>query len=361
MRTNLFAKRRSARVSRLIVTVLILISCFPPCLGAEDSEEQQDEEATTGSSRGSVSPFLDNEFLRPYFGNEECREFARRALVNWRNGEYGAAEVNCRQAGKLLRSRGKAWQALSEHARLLVQNHQRVKGLLMYIIAYEGCYETGQLTADGTKDVLFTIANLCNRRDSSPAESKLADKYYEHAVQISSMSHGLDERDASNVLMYAGNEISLHKWESARKLLEQWRRLFTVLGKEPPESQLPDALAQLGLCATAEGRGDLAEDYFRQAVEAAKSSSGGTITQVGHIDVGVLLIYALIDQDKMTEARNLARDHLAENEKQLGVSSIEIANLLNELADRFDRAGQIAFAAELRRRAKQRRVPAATK
>ncbi len=353
--SSITAAGRTTRIAwPLAFATLIIVSCINCILvsAAESDKQPVEVEKATSNNKESISPFVDSEFVRPYLANEECREFARRALVNWRNGDFGAAEVNCRQAGKLLKSKGKAWQALFDQARSMVQNGQRAKGVIMYLIGYEGCYQTGALTADDTSKALFAIANLCNRRDSTTAEIKFADKFYEQAIQIRGMSGGLEVSDAANVLSYARAEIALRKWESAKSLLEKWRALFTVLGKDPPNNQLPDALAQLGLCCNAEKKFNQAEDYFRQAVDAARNSGGGTITQLGHIDVSVLLIYALIDQMKMAEARNLARDYLSEREKQVGVNSEEIGRLLNELADKFDRAGQLAFAAELKRRSK---------
>ena len=341
---------------KLPISVLVLLGggLFLVPVSAQANEEPPGSAvAANAASSKRLQPFFDTELARPYFAREASRECARLALVNWRKQEIGAWRVNCRRAAKDLRSPKKAWEPLSTQARSFIESNQVGKGATIYMIGYEASSKAGGISTQATIDLLYTIAALLNRGNSNEDESKMSAELYERARSLRDINGDLEPRDAPYMLQYADVLIDLKRWTEAEGILKAWREIFNSLGKSPPEKELPDALVQLGRCSLERCDFPKAEEYFRDALYANRKEARPSITPLAHVDIGMYLIFSLIDQNKMTQARQYTKEHLSERELAEGIGSPDLSVTYRALAEKYDKAGQISLADQLRARANQ--------
>ncbi len=318
-------------------------------IAANDSAPQPREVKT--SPIESQSGFRDDELPARIVKKPSIKQMADQALVLWGQKKYGSAVENCRSFATAARLKKEEIAQITDLAENLNASSNFKKAAVLHFIALSAQKYSNKAVANDIIGRTYRIATILTVDHPAEAERAFAASLIEEGMQARKIGGGVPDADAPIVLLYSRLQFSLKQWQSAIKEYEYWLAIFESRGKSPPEKDLPDALAEVGMAYTSLKIFNKAESSFRRACETSVAVNGTTITPINQYDVEDFLIYNLLTQTKLEEARELAHEHLKFKEKTLGLRSPELAKELNRYADLFEQAGETAFSFSLRARA----------
>ncbi len=314
---------------------------------AEDPNVREPAPSRTSSTSG----FQDDELPLRIVKKPVIKQMADQALVLWAQKKYGSAVESARSFATAARLKKEEIAQITTLAESRLASKDLKKAAVLHFIALSALKTGNKAVANDLIARTYRIATILTSGQPTETERAFAATLIEEGMQARKIGGGVPDEDAPIVLLYSRLQFSLKQWQRAIKEYEYWIAIFESRGKSPPEKDLPDALAEIGMACTNLKVFDKAESYFRRASEASVTVNGTTVTPINQYDVEDFLIFNLLTQGKVEEARDLAHEHLKFKEKTLGLRSPELAAELNRYADLFEQAGETAFSFSLRARA----------
>lgn len=326
-------------------------------------------------AQSGVVVFGDHELPKRLSEKPKFREFADSVLNNWSKKKYAAAfedAKNLAQSAKpkrdeveqmtvlaesLLKNAGSIGPNPRETADGGVDNSDetgvrlRNKSGALQLIAYQSVNAGGRATADDAIGRLTKLVAVLTSSKPTEEDRAFAANLAGQALRTRKIAGGILDSDAPLVRVYAHLEFSLKHWETAIKEYEYWIGIFESKGKNPPADEFPEVLAELGIAYNSLKKLPKAESLFARACDATMKLNGTHVTPQNQYDVADFLIFNLLNQGKLDEAKERAQQHLKFKEATLGLNSPKLAEELNRYADLFEQAGETAFSFSLRTRA----------
>lgn len=326
-------------------------------------------------AQSGIVAFGDHELPKRLSEKPKFRELADSVLNNWSKKKYDAALEDAKKlaqsakpkrdevaqmtvlADSVLKNAGKNGPNPSETADGGMANsdetgvHSRNKSGALQLIAYQSVNAGGRATVDDAIARLAKLVSVLTSSKTSEEDRAFAANLAGQALRTRKIAGGILDSDAPLVRVYAHLEFSLKHWETAIKEYEYWIGIFESKGKNPPADELPEVLAELGIAYNSLKKLPKAESLFARACDATMKLNGSNITPQNRYDVADFLIFNLLNQGKLDEAKERAQQHLKFKEASLGLNSPKLVEELNRYADLFEQAGETSFSFSLRTRA----------
>lgn len=304
------------------------------------------------SQKSRATNFENNELPKRLSEKVKFKELADKTLSDWCGKRYDQSMESAGALAKSARPKREEIAGITTMAESMLQSGDSDKAGALHVIAYQALKVGGKATVEDAIQRTFRIASIISAsKTTTDADRAFASSLLQQALQTRRIAGGLLDSDAPLLLLHARLEFSLKRWGSSQKDYEFWLGMYESKGRNPPASDLPDALGELGISNMNQKNLPRAEEYFRRACEAASALNGTTVTPINGYDVEDFLIFNLLTQNKLDAARELAQEHLKYKEKTLGFRSPQLAEELNRYADLFEQAGETAYSFSLRARA----------
>lgn len=301
----------------------------------------------------SASParFSDDDLPKRVSLKPKYREQADKVLSYWSNKEYSSASETAKSLAQSVKFKRDEIEAMGNLADSKLTSGKNDLAGALQLIAYQGSKTGGRATAEDAILRLNRIVSTIVSEKTTEADRIFADDLAKQALLTRKLATEITVSDAPLVLNFARLEFSLKRYESAIKEYEYWIGIFESKGKNAPADELPDALAEMGIAYTGLKNIPKAEAIFTRACDVTTKLNGTTVTPINQYDVEDFLIFNLLAQHKLDQAKDKAQEHLKFKEKTLGLNNPKLADELNRYADLFEQEGETSFSFSLRTRA----------
>ena len=300
---------------------------------------------------GTPSSFSDDDLPKRVVSKPKYREQADKVLLDWSRKNYSSASENAKSLAQTVKFKRDEIEQMANLADSKLAGGENAEAGALQLIAYHAAKAGGRATADDSIVRLNRIITTIMSEKTTEADRIFADDLAKQALLTRKLASEIVDADAPLVLNFARLEFSLKRYESAIKEYEYWIGIFESKGKNAPANELPDALAEMGIAYTSLKNIPKAEAIFTRACDVTMKLNGTTVTPINQYDVEDFLIFNLLAQNKLDQAKDKAQEHLKFKEKTLGLNNPKLADELNRYADLFEQAGETSFSFSLRTRA----------
>jgi choline monooxygenase len=302
-------------------------------------------------AQGGALGFSHDDLPKRLSSKPKFKELADQMLADWTAKNYSQAVQTGKSLVQSAKPKREEINQLTTVGDAQLAAGDSNKAAVLQLIAYQAVMAAGKATTDDAITRLHRIVSILISGKTTDADRIFAADLSGQALQTRRLAGGILDSDAPLLLTHARLEFSLKRWESCIREYEFWIGIFESKGKNPPADELPDALGELGIAYTSLKNISKAETYFLRACDACTKLNGTTVTPLNQYDVEDFLIFNLLAQNKIDQAKDRAQIHLKFKESTLGFNNPKLAEELNRYADLFEQVGETSFSFSLRTRA----------